>query len=356
MKIYSKSFFGTHHSWAHVMRSLMRIFCLDNQVSINSINGYEHLNEELFSYVENFIGNPDLEICYTMPHNFNRRFLEKSKVKMAIYNYESSVLPKEWLSKIKHVDFCLPSSKYSQDIFVRNGWPIEKCPVVPHGIFLDDYKNKKKLNYFENINKFKFLNVSIPHYRKNIPTLIEAFYDAFSSKDDVLLILKTSLKRPEKYFEIDVRKELVAIQERYKRKDLPSVMIVEQKIKDMIPLYNSIDCLINCSSGEGFGLPMLEALAAEKIVIAPDKGGQVDFLNKNNSILFKSKISYAPKNYQYWVESDKSEVISFNKKDLTNSMLKVFNEYKYLRNKLNFDCSNFSWQSAANKIYKLTND
>ena len=91
MNIYSKSFYGTHHSWAVVMRSIMTSFLKKkHSISIKSINGYENINDELKPFIDNFSPNIDLEICYTMPINFPNRFKEKSKVKMAIYNYESS--------------------------------------------------------------------------------------------------------------------------------------------------------------------------------------------------------------------------------------------------------------------------
>ena len=81
MKIISKSFFGTHHSWSHVMRSIMFEFSKNNFISIESINGYDNFPEEMIKYVDQAIFSPDLEICYTMPINFPIRFNKKIKNK-----------------------------------------------------------------------------------------------------------------------------------------------------------------------------------------------------------------------------------------------------------------------------------
>src|SRR5208282_3327604 len=44
----------------------------------------------------------------------------------------------------------------------------------------------------------------------------------------------------------------------------------------------------------------LEGLAAGKMSIAPDKGGQVDFLNTNNSLLVECKPERANPKSMYW--------------------------------------------------------
>ena len=47
---------------------------------------------------------------------------------------------------------------------------------------------------------------------------------------------------------------------------------------------------ISFTKGEGFGRPLLEATASEKIVIAPNWSGQIDFLDSNLSILLPGKL------------------------------------------------------------------
>ena len=55
----------------------------------------------------------------------------------------------------------------------------------------------------------------------------------------------------------------------------------------MNQLYNhpKVKAHITFTHGEGFGRPLLEASLSEKIIIAPNWSGHIDFLNKNNSVL-----------------------------------------------------------------------
>ena len=59
---------------------------------------------------------------------------------------------------------------------------------------------------------------------------------------------------------------------------------------EIFHLISSVDdpkvkAFVSFTKGEGFGRPLLEASLSEKIVIAPNWSGHLDFLNKNNSVL-----------------------------------------------------------------------
>ena len=292
LDIRTKTMFGTTHSWAVTMRSLCGEFSnLGHNLYIESTNGNSFVPEELLlgpSHCE----SPDIDICYTLPRNFPSRFKEASKLKLAIYNYESSILPESWLDKAGCVDYILPSSNFSKNIFVENGWPEDKCIVIPHGVNRDLFSKQTPGSSLKTNKSFKFLNISIPHYRKNIFTLVDSYYSAFTDKDDVCLVIKTSLRKPNSNhpFECDVVKEILKAQKIHSKRSLPQIEIVEKKYDDISCLYNDCNALVSASSSEGFGLPLLEALAAKMIVIAPNCSGQTDFLNKKNS--FQTRTLY----------------------------------------------------------------
>ena len=87
---------------------------------------------------------------------------------------------------------------------------------------------------------------------------------------------------------------------KHRGKNLPQIEIIQHRYDSMVPLYNSCDCLVSASSSEGFGLPLLEALAAKMLVIAPRCTGQLDFLTDKNSLLVDVKEINAGSKYQYW--------------------------------------------------------
>lgn len=348
---------GTSHSWAVTMRNLLQNFYnLENNLYLKSINGTEMIPKEWSLFMRD-ISNPDIDIAYTLPRNFEHRFKKDAKLKLAIYNYETSILPDTWIDSIKHIDFALPSSRFSKKVFVDSGWPEEKCIVVPHGINLSDFKDKRKV-LLNNNKKFRFLNISIPHYRKNIDILVDAYYSAFTDKDDVCLVLKTSLKKPKNYFECDVRRQLLSVQNKYRnRSDLPIIEIVQKRYDSIVPLYNACDALVSASSSEGFGLPLLEALAAGLIVVAPRFSGQLDFLSDKNSLLYGYRIINADKRYQYWKTSPGATTSIPDVNALAESMIKAYKQNKALKSKFRKSSkktvSNFTWENAAKKILEI---
>ena len=360
LSIRSQAMLGTSHSWAVTMRSLLTEFRgMGHDLYLNSINGYDMVPLAWHSFKKN-IEKPDIDITYTLPRNFDRRFSGGSKLKLAIYNYETSVLPKEWKGLIKHVDYVLPSSEFSKKVFVDAGWPEEKCIVVPHGIRISDFCDKSKVRNIKTKKSFKFLNISIPHYRKNIYTLLDAYYSEFSDKDDVCLILKTSTKKPKYRFECDAVREVLKAQKKHRKikgSNLAQVEIIKEKYDSIVPLYNSCDCLVSATSSEGFGLPLLEALASGLLVIAPHCTGQADFLNNNNSLPVDFREVAAPERYQYWKASPGSKMYMSDVDSLAHNMRLAYENKDRLAKSFSTGVrqtlSEFTWKNAAKKILEI---
>ena len=361
--IRSRGIIGTHHSWAVTMRSLFSEFIKQgHDCYITTTNNYSNVPQSWQPYIERDYHSPDLDICYTLPRNFKSRFAKKSKRKMAIYNYETSLMPKEWAKEAVHLDLMLPSSNFSRDVFINSGVSPDQCVVVPHGINLNDFLDKRTL-MLGNKKSFRFLNVSIPHYRKNINILLEAYYTAFDQDDDVCLVLKTDLNPPKSrkryLFEADVAKQIHMIQLYYKQKGkrLPQVEIIQTKLPSLIPLYNSCDCIVSAASSEGFGLPLLEGLAADMLVVSPRCSGQLDFLNDENSILYKTTEVEATERYQYWRATKGATTFMPHKNDLAEAMLLAYHNKQKLMDKFEkgreATLEEFTWESAASKIMDL---
>lgn len=366
LHIRSHSIFGTHHSWAVTMRSLFKeIIGLGHEPYLLSINKWENTPDEWESYRNRHIEEPDIDFCYTAPINFGKRFAKKAKVKAAIYNYETVPLPKVFAGAHKHVDYVLPSSNFSKEVFLEAGWPEEKLLVVPHGVRKEDFLDKRKIR-LKNDKSFRFLNVSIAHYRKNIPLLVAAYYDAFTSLDDVCLVIKTQVtpspSKKRNRFEQLIAKDIALLQDSLIRKgrpasSLPIIELIEEKFDSLIPLYNSCDAIVSATSTEGFGIPLLEGLAANKIVIAPRCTGQLDFLNDKNSLLVDVAKMKASPQYQYWEVSDKAWTYIPIKKSLSMNMRAAFDNHLLLKAKfepaMKETVDVFTWKNAAKKILEL---
>jgi len=299
----------------------------------------------------------DLELAYTILFQGPRRFLQTSKCRAIIWNFESSALPEGWNEYIKSIDFLLPSSQYSYDIFAQNGIPKDKMVLVPHGVDTTIFNPNIPPFQLRTEKKIKFLHNARPHARKLHNRVINTYLDTFTGNDDVCLVLKTKFLTPsrEKPFEVDVKQIL---QEAYKgRKNPPEIEIVNTVIPEIGALYNACDVVVSMSSCEGFWCPGLEALACEKLVIAPRHGGQLDFLNDNNSLLIDTKEMKAELSHQYWTNSEKAVVGDPSCKHFAQLLRRAYENLEEEKKRI-FEPSKetvkkFSWENAAKIILDL---
>ena len=351
LKIRAHGMFGATHSWSYTVRSLiMEFHKMGHDIYVTSTDGYSFVPKELSPYFNRDTDQADIDLCYTLPRNFQQWFNQKSKLKIAIFNWESTSLPLEWNECLKHVDFILPSSEAVRDIFIQNGWDQKKLVTLPLGVDWEQFSAAAPME-ISGLNKFRFLNISIPHYRKNIDLIFDAYYSSFSANDDVSLIIKSSLSHPKNKFECDLNEIVKLMQSKHAKKMLPKVHLVIDKLQDIAPLYKSADCLVSASSFEGFGLPMLEAFAANIQVIAPRASGQLDFLNDQNSFLVNVDKIKAGDKYQYWRPDEASTTFYPRVDEIAQSMLDVYNgKRKLFSESIKED---FSWKNSANKIINI---
>jgi glycosyltransferase involved in cell wall biosynthesis len=351
LKIRSHGMFGATHSWSYTVRSLMyEFYKMGHELYITSTDGYGFAPKEMSQFFNRDTDQADIDLCYTLPRNFKQWFNKNSKLKLGIFNWESTSLPKEWISSINDVDFILPSSSCVRDIFIHNGWSESKLITLPLGVDWEKFESASPME-ISGLNKFVFLNVSIPHYRKNIDLILDAYYSSFSAKDDVSLIIKSSFDKPKNKFECDLSQLINSVAKNHSEKSLPKVHLVIDKLNNIESLYKRADCLVSASSFEGFGLPMLEGFAAGLQVIAPRCSGQLDFLTDENSFLVDVQKIKAGEKYQYWRADESSYTYLPSNSSLIKNMKSVFSgKQKSINLKLKEE---FSWKNSANKIINI---
>ena len=119
------------------------------------------------------------------------------------------------------------------------------------------------------------------YYRKNPEAVLKAFAKAFSPKDDVVLLLKTS--HAKQY--LNTAKRLRTLAEELSL--VPNrLIIIDGAVPqcDMSGLFNACDVYISLHRGEGFGIGMAEAMSCGKPVIATNYSANTEFCTKETSI------------------------------------------------------------------------
>ncbi len=305
-------------------------------------------------------GQPyDIDITFTAPPNFRERFLPTSKVKMALYDYESSIMPPAWKPLYSTVDFVIPSSEYVAKMFARNGCPTEKIVTVHHGVDTRIFNPQAKPISLNTKKRYKFLCVAEPHYRKQLPQLLELYYQEFNSNDDVCLVLKTKIFKDGeeiKPYEQDLRKTITALNKKYGTQ-APELLIISERLPSLAGLYTACDSFVLMTSSEGWGIPYLEALACELPIVAPKWGGQLDFLNPHNSLLTKCGTRKALKQEQYWGYSPGAITGAPDPVDFASRMRDLYTNHHIIKAALlpgmRATIPNFTWDLAFQKIVEI---
>lgn len=393
MKIRWHGMSGTQHSWSFVTQALTRAMekIGGHEIFIRSTNGLEHFPDDLrHLLVPGYHGsltqgptdyideqgnqikidpkNPlsevpdknapyDLELAYTIFYQAPRRFFPHSKARAIIWNFESSILPPGWQEYHRALDYILPSSQYSLDIFAANGIPREKMLVVPHGVDSKLFNPDIPPYPLKTEKKVKFLHNAIPHHRKLHERVLEGYLDAFTGDDDVCLVMKTKFLVPgkDKPFEIDLRALLEKMLKG--RKNPPEIEVVTSFIPDIGSLYTACDAVVSMSSCEGFNLTLLEALACDSLVIAPRHGGQLDFLNDDNSLLVDTGEMKAPLSMQYWTNHPEAVVGDPDTQHFSELLRRVYEnpdkEKARIKESAKATVEKFTWENAAQMILDL---
>ena len=219
------------------------------------------------------------------------------------YAWEESGFPFDWVREFNaSLDLITVMSRYVAKVLRDNGVhvPIE---VVGSGVdqILDDHVSPK-IPVSGHV-PFTFLHISSGFPRKGVDVLLEAWGKAFTRDDRVRLVIKTF---PNIHNRID---DLLVCFHAAFPDAAPVVAINQDLVLDELrSLYTQAGALVFPSRGEGFGLPLAEAMALGKPVITTAYGGQRDFCTAATSWLCDYSFAYAATHLgvfdSVWVEPD----------------------------------------------------
>lgn len=174
-----------------------------------------------------------------------------------------------------------------------------KSIVVPNGINHNIFKpNPSLLN--NQICKILCVATDVP--RKNLDLLISCFVKL----NHICLILKTNTNRFQ-----NIQSNIITIDY-----DIPDHKMAE--------LINQCHFAINVSISEGFGLPLCEAIACGKMVIAPYYGGIQTFANTDNIIPIPYKINDLSSQFHDFF----GQGATFKEDDVIQSIMKAYELFK----------------------------
>jgi glycosyltransferase involved in cell wall biosynthesis len=270
-----------------------------------------------------------------------------------LYGWEESYIPAIYIDNFnQHLHFATTMSGYVSRTLRDNGTNI---PLFTTGIGVDHILREQPdpSSLPELPNKLRLLHVSSCFPRKGADVLLAAFGEAFNGDDDVCLIIKT-FSNPHHNIEEQLQ------QWQKKHQNAPHVILINEDLPPAAirALYQTSDVLVAPSRGEGFGLPMAEAMLHDLPVITTGYGGQTDFCTPKTAWLidyqFSRAASHISGNDSVWVEPCANHLTSLLKDfyhAFQNNTLTEFSAEK-LRAANTLINQKYSWDAVATRCTK----
>ena len=173
--------------------------------------------------------------------------------------------------------------------------PVHFQPGLPRTVFKD---------------RTVFLSVFDWGIRKGWDLLLRAYCAAFQANAPVLLVLKVDCTIP-------IPSPVAELARALPPGSPPVALVYNQPFTtvQMVDLYRSADCFVLPSRGEGWGMPILEAMACGTPAIATDWSAQTTFLNDQNGYPLRSRrLVPAEASHPYyrdaqWAEPDEAMLV-----------------------------------------------
>ncbi len=313
--------FDSSYSLALVNRELARALAqLGRKVALRSTEGPGPVAADA-----NFLAaNPDCAAMHArqdLPARSVLRLLYPPRVTdmqgetnvLSCYGWEESCLPEQYCRDFNHQLHLITSmSSWVTRALVDNG---VTAPLATVGLGADHILRVAPEPGLlpampeAGADRLKLLHVSSCFPRKGIDVLLRAYAAAFTARDAVVLIIKTF---PNPHH--DIARDLANW--RAENPDAAAVELINADLPDAAirALYELADVLVAPSRGEGFGLPMAEAMLHRCPVITTGNGGQRDFCTPETAWLIDYRYARARTHLRagpsVWFEPDADHLAS----------------------------------------------
>lgn len=245
-------------------------------------------------------GKPDISFQVQLPNEWDPNFAHKN-VGISAY-VETDVCSSQWIDASNKMSHIIVPSKHVELTIKRSGHLTVPLSIIPESIAIKESAvSNLPIEIDTSVN---FLTVGqltsnrADTDRKNLFNTIKWFCEVFSQEPEVGLIVKTN-SGTSSTVDFEATKQTLKIMlEHVRQGPYPRVYLLhgDMTTEEMTSLYKreDIKAFISCTRGEGFGLPLLEAAAADIPVIATNWSGHLSFLKSGKFIPLKYKLVEIP--------------------------------------------------------------
>lgn len=262
------------------------------------------------------------------------------------FGWEESRVPQSMVDDFnRYLDGIGVMSQFVKEALRESGVTVP-IRVVGNGVEAPDPTATCTAPETEGRRNFTFLHVSSAFPRKGVDVLLESFFAAFDGDSDVTLVLKT-FPNPHNVVG-DVLERL-----RSNHPHPPDVRWIDRDLEDgeVDGLYNLADCYVHPARGEGFGLPVAEAMAAGIPVITLAYSGLADFVSDKTAVTIPFTLHPAATHFDIpgsvWAEPDGDQLALELKRMVENRHSPE--TFERLRRAKELIATRFSWPAAVER-------
>ena len=233
---------------------------------------------------------PDLSLQIQLPDEWDPELAVKNVGITA--GIEADKCNPDWVTACRKMDKVIVPSEYSKLAFLNGGLEGSKIVNVPESYTCGFDKTAeydemtKKLNGLS--TSFNFLMFgqitgrNLDTDRKNTVNTIQWLCEEFSNDKDVGIVLKTNMGRLTQQDKQVTTNTVKGVIEHFRKGPYPKIHVLHglmdtNEITSLMR-HEKIKCLCTATRGEGWGLPILDAVVNALPVIATKHSGHMDFL------------------------------------------------------------------------------
>lgn len=199
-----------------------------------------------------------------------------SGTRIAYTVWESTRLPDAWMAPLAAADRIWTASAWGRRVFAANGFDPARIDVVPEGVDPALFNPGIPPTGAFPAAPFKFLAVGRWERRKGMAELVQAFDSEFGDRDDALLVLAGVYAGRA---DLDLGSELRAL--RLRRPDRLKIVPPVKAHQTFAGIYTACDAFVAPSRAEGWGLPVIEAMACGLPAIVTGYSGPTAFIGEH---------------------------------------------------------------------------
>ncbi|MGH2892845.1 MAG: glycosyltransferase family 4 protein, partial [Solirubrobacteraceae bacterium] len=194
-----------------------------------------------------------------------------------IQPWEFGAIPRDWLAPLHdNVDELWVPSEHVRRMYLDAGVDAERVVTIPNGVDLDMFRPDGPARELPGTGEgTRFLFVGGLIGRKGADVLFDAWRTAFAGRDDVTLVLKD-------FGANDIYRSSgrEPIHEHIASGALPRIVLIDEDLStdEVAALYRACNVLVHPYRGEGFAMPVLEAMACGLPAIVTAGGPTDEFL------------------------------------------------------------------------------